>query len=64
MDGVVFVVSKVYEWGNGGGGGDLKLWDTLIWNVAKLRTYLPFKISDITSVGDRTVILHLPNICR
>ena len=33
-------------------------------NVGNLRTYPPFKISDITSVGDRTVISHLQNICQ
>jgi hypothetical protein len=27
--GEVVVASKVYEWGNGG-GGDLKLWDALV----------------------------------
>ena len=42
------------------GRGDLKLWDALLLNGGKLRTYPPFKIPDITSVGDRTVISHLP----
>ena len=59
----VVVAPMMYEWGNGE-QGDLKLWDALLLNVGKLRTYPPFKISDIASVGDRTVISHLPNICR
>ena len=61
--GEVVVAPMVYEWGNGG-EGDLKLWDALLSNVGKLRTYPLFKISDLASVGDRTVILHLPNICQ
>ena len=58
----VVVPPMVYEWGNGGEGGAQTLGRaSLKWG--KLQTYPPFKISDITSVGDRTVISHLPNIC-
>ena len=61
--GEVVVAPTVYEWGNGVGGGSQTLGRaSLKWG--KLQTYPLFKISDIASVGERTVILHLPNICR
>ena len=33
-----------------GEGGDHKLWDALVRNVGKLRTYPPFKISYIKAI--------------
>ena len=44
--------------------GEPCLWDALVSNERKLQTQPPFKISDISSVGGRTVISHLPNISR
>ena len=61
--GEVVVAPMVYEWGNRGGGGISNFGTRLseMWQSYELIPCLKFRTS---SVGDRMVISHLPNICR
>ena len=59
----VVVLPMVYEWGNGGEGGSQTLGcASLKWG--KVTNLSPISNLDVSSVGDRTVISHTPNICR
>ena len=61
--GEVVVAPMVYEWGNGWGGGISNFGTRLfeMWVSYELIPRLKFWTS--RRLGDRTVILHLPNIC-
>ena len=61
--GEVVVAPMVYEMGKCRGGGSQNLGHACL-KCGNVTNLSPFKISDNTSVGDRTVISYLPNICR
>ena len=54
----------VYEWENGGRGTGNHVFGTRLSEIWESYELIPVSNLDVSSVGDRTVISHTPNICR
>ena len=53
----------VYEWENGGRGMGNHVFGTRLSEIWESYELIPLSNLDVSSVGDRTVISHLANIC-
>ena len=53
----------VYEWENGGRGTGNHVFGTRLSEIWESYELIPLSNLDVSSVGDRTVISHLANIC-
>ena len=60
-DGVL--ARTVYEWENGGRGMGNHVSGTRLSEIWESYELIPVLNLDVSSVGDRTIISHLPNIC-